>query len=83
MGGVRFLQAICAPYRQVHFIPTGGIDPHNLGSYLALPQVVACGGSWMVNSELMSTGQFDRIAELANEAVNLVKAERERVNAES
>ncbi|MCI0338478.1 MAG: bifunctional 4-hydroxy-2-oxoglutarate aldolase/2-dehydro-3-deoxy-phosphogluconate aldolase [Acidobacteria bacterium] len=77
MGGVKFLKAICAPYRQVRFIPTGGIDPGNLGQYLALTQVVACGGSWMVKPELMNAGEFDRIRQLVKEAVELVNELRE------
>jgi 2-dehydro-3-deoxyphosphogluconate aldolase/(4S)-4-hydroxy-2-oxoglutarate aldolase len=72
-GGVRFLQAVCAPYRQVRFIPTGGIDAKNIGSYLALPQVLACGGSWMVKPELLNTEDFNRIRQLAGEAVALVR----------
>jgi 2-dehydro-3-deoxyphosphogluconate aldolase/(4S)-4-hydroxy-2-oxoglutarate aldolase len=80
MGGVKFLQAICAPYRQVRFIPTGGIDTKNLGQYLALQQVVACGGSWMVKAELMNEGNFDRIKQLAKEAVELVKELREKAD---
>jgi 2-dehydro-3-deoxyphosphogluconate aldolase / (4S)-4-hydroxy-2-oxoglutarate aldolase len=76
MGGVKFLQAISAPYRQVRFIPTGGIDPKNLGQYLALPQVLACGGSWMVKPELINAGEFDQIRKLVEEAVKLVKEMR-------
>jgi 2-dehydro-3-deoxyphosphogluconate aldolase/(4S)-4-hydroxy-2-oxoglutarate aldolase len=72
MGGVGLLKAICAPYRQVRFIPTGGIDQKNLGEYLALTEVVACGGSWMVRPELMNAGEFDRIRQLVKEAVALV-----------
>jgi 2-dehydro-3-deoxyphosphogluconate aldolase/(4S)-4-hydroxy-2-oxoglutarate aldolase len=72
MGGVGFLKAICAPYRQVRFIPTGGIDQKNLGQYLALTEVVACGGSWMVRPELMNAGEFGRIRQLVKEAVALV-----------
>jgi 2-dehydro-3-deoxyphosphogluconate aldolase / (4S)-4-hydroxy-2-oxoglutarate aldolase len=72
MGGVGLLKAICAPYRQVRFIPTGGIDQKNLGQYLALNEVVACGGSWMVRPELMNAGEFDRIRQLVKEAVALV-----------
>jgi 2-dehydro-3-deoxyphosphogluconate aldolase/(4S)-4-hydroxy-2-oxoglutarate aldolase len=78
MGGVKFLQAICAPYRQVRFIPTGGIDIKNIGQYLALPQVVACGGSWMVKPELMNEGAFDRIRQLAKEAVELISEMKNR-----
>ncbi|MFN0124014.1 MAG: bifunctional 4-hydroxy-2-oxoglutarate aldolase/2-dehydro-3-deoxy-phosphogluconate aldolase [Blastocatellia bacterium] len=73
MGGVPFLKAVCAPYQQVRFIPTGGIDPGNIGEYLKLPQVVACGGSWMVKPELMEEGNFGRIRELAAEAVQMTR----------
>jgi 2-dehydro-3-deoxyphosphogluconate aldolase/(4S)-4-hydroxy-2-oxoglutarate aldolase len=73
MGGVKFLQAICAPYRSVRFIPTGGIDTKNIGQYLALPQVVACGGSWMVKPELFEAGDFAKVKQLAGEAVALVR----------
>jgi 2-dehydro-3-deoxyphosphogluconate aldolase / (4S)-4-hydroxy-2-oxoglutarate aldolase len=72
MGGVKFLQAICAPYRNVRFIPTGGIDTKNIGQYLALPHVVACGGSWMVKPELFEAGDFAKVKRLAAEAVALV-----------
>jgi 2-dehydro-3-deoxyphosphogluconate aldolase/(4S)-4-hydroxy-2-oxoglutarate aldolase len=72
-GGVPFLKAICAPYRGVRFIPTGGIDAKNIGQYLALPQVVACGGSWMVKPELMEAGDFKTIRKLTAEAVALVR----------
>ncbi|MBO0727214.1 MAG: bifunctional 4-hydroxy-2-oxoglutarate aldolase/2-dehydro-3-deoxy-phosphogluconate aldolase [Blastocatellia bacterium] len=71
MGGVKFLQAICAPYRNVRFIPTGGIDTQNIGQYLALPQVVACGGSWMVKPELFEAGDFAKVKQLAGEAAAL------------
>ena len=73
MGGVKFLQAICAPYKNVRFIPTGGIDTKNVGQYLALPQVVACGGSWMVKPELFEAGDFAKVKQLAGEAVALVR----------
>ncbi|MGE0886561.1 MAG: bifunctional 4-hydroxy-2-oxoglutarate aldolase/2-dehydro-3-deoxy-phosphogluconate aldolase [Blastocatellales bacterium] len=76
MGGVNFLKAVCAPYRQVKFIPTGGIDPKNIGKYLALPQVLACGGSWMVKSELFEDGDFAAIRNLAAEALALVESLR-------
>lgn len=78
MGGVKFLQAICAPYRQAQFIPTGGIDTKNIGQYLALPQVVACGGSWMVKPELFEAGDFAKVRQLAGEAAALVRELRER-----
>jgi len=73
MGGVKFLQAICAPYRNVRFIPTGGIDAKNIGDYLALPQVVACGGSWMVKPELFAAGDFAKVRQLAGQAAALAR----------
>ncbi len=73
MGGVKFLQAICAPYKQIKFIPTGGIDTKNIGQYLALPQVIACGGSWMVKPELFEAGDFARVKQMTAEAVALVR----------
>jgi len=72
-GGVNFLKAICAPYKQVKFIPTGGIDVKNISQYLVLPQVVACGGSWMVKPELFEAGDFGKVKQLSAEAVALVK----------
>lgn len=75
-GGVKFLKAICAPYKDVRFIPTGGIEPNNIGDYLAIPNVVACGGSWMVKAELMTENRFDEIKRLSREAVALVNEKR-------
>jgi len=69
-GGVKFLTALSAPYRQVRFIPTGGIDEKNLLSYLRLPRVHACGGSWMVKPEMINAGKFDEIRAITTTAVN-------------
>jgi 2-dehydro-3-deoxyphosphogluconate aldolase/(4S)-4-hydroxy-2-oxoglutarate aldolase len=76
-GGIKFLQAICAPYKHVRFIPTGGIDVNNIAQYLALKQVVACGGSWMVKPELISHGNFAEVTRLSKEAVATIQKIRE------
>ena len=68
-GGVEYLKALAAPFKRVKFIPTGGIDVTNLLSYLKLPYVVACGGSWMVKSDLINAKQFDEIKRLSAQAV--------------
>ena len=73
-GGVRLLRALCGPYRDVSFIPTGGIDASNLKDYLELPQVVACGGSWIVDPKLIQAGMFARVQELARVAVKIAGA---------
>lgn len=68
IGGVEYLTAVSAPYKNIKFIPTGGINESNVASYLALPQVVACGGSWMVKSEFIRTKQFSEIQKLTAQA---------------
>lgn len=74
LGGVKFLKAIAAPYKGVEFIPTGGITRQNLRAYLDMPNVVACGGSWMAPSEWISAGQFDRIREETELSVGSIRA---------
>ncbi|MCL4123408.1 UNVERIFIED_CONTAM: hypothetical protein GTU68_032796 [Idotea baltica] len=74
-GGAKTLKALSAPYGAVRFIPTGGISPANLGDYLALPSVHACGGSWMVNRKLVNDGQFDQLKSLVAEAVSLANSQ--------
>ena len=69
VGGVAFLRAVSAPYPDVRFIPTGGIDASNLAAHLAVPSVLACGGSWLCDQGLIRDGRFDEIERLAREAV--------------
>lgn len=75
-GGVATLRALAAPFPDMRFIPTGGIDAARLPQYLALPNVAAVGGSWMVAPQLVAAGQYERIAALAREAVQAVAAAR-------
>ena len=70
-GGVPFLKALTGPYGAMRFIPTGGIGPKNLRDYLALPAVLACGGSWMVDPALVRARRFDEVRRLTAEAVAL------------
>jgi 2-dehydro-3-deoxyphosphogluconate aldolase/(4S)-4-hydroxy-2-oxoglutarate aldolase len=76
IGGVDFLRALCGPYRDVSFVPTGQITPARLPNYLALPQVLACGGSWMVTPDLLAAGDFDEVRRLSAEAVAIVARAR-------
>jgi 2-dehydro-3-deoxyphosphogluconate aldolase/(4S)-4-hydroxy-2-oxoglutarate aldolase len=76
MGGVAYLKAIAAPFRDVRFVPTGGITAGNLAAYLALPQVVACGGSWMVKPAAIAAGDFAGIRGAAEEALAVARAAR-------
>ena len=72
-GGIGTIKMLAAPYTTVQFMPTGGIGPHNLADYLQHPKVIACGGSWMVNTDLIKENKFDEIKTKAMEAVSLVK----------
>ncbi|MGF1708683.1 bifunctional 4-hydroxy-2-oxoglutarate aldolase/2-dehydro-3-deoxy-phosphogluconate aldolase [Enterovibrio baiacu] len=62
-GGVSMLKALSAVY-PVSFMPTGGVSPVNVDQYLALKSVVACGGTWMVPTDMMDNGDWDGIAAL-------------------
>ena len=70
-GGLAMIRAMAAPYINMKFMPTGGINEKNLRSYLDFPRVLACGGSWMVKGELIRAGKFDEIRELTRKAVEL------------
>ena len=72
-GGLKTLKAMCGPYTTVKFIPTGGISPDNLLDYLQFPKVLACGGTWIAKSALISEGKFDEIINNAREAAGIVK----------
>lgn len=76
LGGAALLRALCGPYSDVSFVPTGSITPRVLPDYLSLPQVIACGGSWMVKPEMLRAREFDRVRELAAEARTIVQQAR-------
>ena len=69
LGGVGMLKALAAPFPGVRFVPTGGIRAAQLADYLALPSVLAVGGSWMVAARLIEAGDWDEITRLTAEAV--------------
>ncbi len=69
LGGVATLKALSAPFTTVRFIPTGGITGASLADYLAVPSVLAVGGSWMVAPALIAAGNWDEITRLTAEAV--------------
>lgn len=71
-GGVAALKAISAPYRNVKFMPTGGIGPKNVLDYLALDCVLGCGGSFMASTKDVKEGNFDAIRKACADAVKLI-----------
>ncbi|MBF0785919.1 bifunctional 4-hydroxy-2-oxoglutarate aldolase/2-dehydro-3-deoxy-phosphogluconate aldolase [Muribacter muris] len=68
-GGVKMIKALLAPYPQLNIMPTGGIGLDNLRDYLAIQNVVACGGSWFVDKALIESQNWQKIAELTTQAV--------------
>jgi 2-dehydro-3-deoxyphosphogluconate aldolase/(4S)-4-hydroxy-2-oxoglutarate aldolase len=74
LGGVKYLKAISAPYGNLKFIPTGGINEGNLLSYLQFSKVLACGGSWMVKDELIKNKKFIEIKTLTVAAMNIARS---------
>ena len=71
-GGLAMIKAMAAPYVNVKFMPTGGINASNLTSYLDFPKIIACGGSWMVKYDLLKAGDFEKITQLTKEAVTMM-----------
>jgi 2-dehydro-3-deoxyphosphogluconate aldolase/(4S)-4-hydroxy-2-oxoglutarate aldolase len=78
LGGAKALKAIAAPYRHlgVQFMPTGGVNPKNLGDYLAMPEVAAVGGTWLVTADLLKAGDWEGITAAARSAVVLAQGGR-------
>lgn len=70
-GGIAMLRALAGPYGHVRFVPTGGVGPKNLPDYLALRNVAAVGGSWMVPSDRIAAGDWDEIGKRTREAVGI------------
>lgn len=72
-GGPKMLKALSSVYRDVRFMPTGGVNPDNLKDYLAIPAVLACGGSWLTPKDAIAKGDFGAITKLAQEAIKLAQ----------
>lgn len=69
VGGPKMLKALSSVYRDVRFMPTGGVNPANLNEYLAVPAVLACGGSWLTPKDAIEAGDFGAITQLAKDAI--------------
>src|SRR2546421_5022512 len=67
-GGVAWLKSVAAPLPDLKFCPTGGIDSKNIAAYLACPNVLAIGGSWVAPKDAIASGNFARITQLGREA---------------
>jgi 2-dehydro-3-deoxyphosphogluconate aldolase/(4S)-4-hydroxy-2-oxoglutarate aldolase len=75
-GGTAMLGALGSVFRGMQFMPTGGVSAKNLAEFLALPSVIACGGSWLTPADAIASGDFKRITQLATEAVSIARSAR-------
>ncbi|NHR05052.1 bifunctional 4-hydroxy-2-oxoglutarate aldolase/2-dehydro-3-deoxy-phosphogluconate aldolase [Chromobacterium haemolyticum] len=71
VGGVKLLKSLASPFSDLRFCPTGGIDIKKAPEYLALPNVLAVGGSWLTPDDAIANRDWDRITQLAREASQL------------
>jgi len=70
-GGAAAIKALGGPFSDALFVPTGGIGLANLADYLSLKNIPAVGGSWVIPNDAVAVGDWDRITQLATEAVQL------------
>ncbi|BAK74962.1 KHG/KDPG aldolase [Pseudogulbenkiania sp. NH8B] len=68
VGGIKLLKALAGPLPELRFCPTGGIDASNAPAYLAQPNVLAVGGSWLTPADALAAQDWERITQLAREA---------------
>jgi 2-dehydro-3-deoxyphosphogluconate aldolase/(4S)-4-hydroxy-2-oxoglutarate aldolase len=77
-GGVPMINALASTFREMRFMPTGGISAANLAEYLALPPVIACGGSWLTPASAIAKGDYAKVTALAQEAVKIASLAKSR-----
>ena len=72
-GGIPMLKALAGPFPDIAFCPTGGLTPATAPDFLALPNVIVCGGSWLTPADAMKAGDWGRITQLARESAALAR----------
>ena len=75
-GGLAKIKALSAPFPMFRVMPTGGINLSNLKTYLSSPIIAACGGSYMVTSDLIDNNKWDEITDLCKQSREIVKEAR-------
>ncbi|MDA3798672.1 MAG: bifunctional 4-hydroxy-2-oxoglutarate aldolase/2-dehydro-3-deoxy-phosphogluconate aldolase [Kiritimatiellae bacterium] len=73
-GGVPMLKNISAPYKHlgVKFMPTGGVTIDNVQEYLAVPEIIAAGGTWLAKQDMIANGEWDKITENCKAVIKLL-----------
>ncbi|PCI50994.1 MAG: 2-dehydro-3-deoxyphosphogluconate aldolase [Alphaproteobacteria bacterium] len=77
-GGIPMLKALSSVFGDMRFMPTGGVSAANLSDFLALPSVLACGGSWITPADAIAAGDFEAVTKLAREAANIAQTARSK-----
>lgn len=75
-GGLKTMKALSAPFAQVKFMPTGGINLDNLQEYISAKFIVACGGTYMVKEDLINSENYDEITRLSKLSTDIIKGVR-------
>ncbi len=75
-GGIPALKALSSVFRDMRFMPTGGVSAGNLGEFLEVSSVLACGGSWLTPADAIASGDYESVTALAREAVAIAKQTR-------
>lgn len=71
-GGIPALKALGGPFGNVRFCPTGGVNPGNVKNYMAQPNVMCVGGTWMLESAWTRAGDWQRVQQASAEALQLL-----------
>lgn len=74
VGGPKIIKALSDVFRDVRVMPTGGVNPQNLKDYIAVPAVLACGGSWLTPKDAIANGDYATITQLAKEAIAIANS---------
>jgi len=74
VGGPKMIKALSSVFRDVRFMPTGGVNPGNLKEHIDVPAVLACGGSWLTPKDAIDSGDFAAITKLAKDAIAIANA---------
>ena len=72
LGGIKMIKALSAPYKQMKFMPTGGVKENNINDYLNESCIIACGGTWMIDKKAIANKDFNKIEELTRGAVQVM-----------
>ena len=72
-GGIKAIKSLASVFGGIKFMPTGGVTADNLAEYLSIPQIQACGGTWMVKANLINGAEFETITKLSQEATDIYR----------